>query len=166
MKRIISILALVVVALSLRGEVSFAALGDKTDIVAGDAFAIEVLASATATNGAPSGAAGIDANMLRIRGALPKNIRVTALSTAGSGTMTVSLRLWHRLGALGWVTTQALNASSAAPHLAVAIPETGTDTIGFSERVETVEAADRYYLEIVAIAGTSTAVRGQIAVGR
>lgn len=134
------------------------ALAAKTDIVAGDSWAIELLASATATNGAPTAAAGIDANLLRKGGALPTKLRVAAISSAGSGTMTVALKLWMRLGALGWVVAKSLNAGSN-------IAETGADSIAYSEEVDVANTADRFYLEISAIAGTLTAVTGYALVG-
>lgn len=125
-----------------------------------DAAAIELLASATATNGAPTGSAGLSANALaQVFGTIPRKLRVAVVSTAGSGTMTCTLTLWMRLGSLGWVQAQKLNAGSA-------IAETGTDTIGYSETVDTLECADRFYLEIAAIAGTNTAVTGYLALAR
>jgi|ERR1043165_4224623 hypothetical protein len=141
------------------------ALGTKTDTIAGESFVVEMLASANATNGAPSGAtAGIATNDLRIKGKIPSRIRVGVNSTAGSGTMTVTLRVWQRSGGI-WFRTKDLNASSAAPHTAVAIPETSADAIAYSEDVDVVAGAERLYLEIVAIAGTSTAVTGYAIVG-
>lgn len=134
------------------------ALGDKTDTIKNESFVVELLASATATNGAPSGAsAGIDANLLRVGGQLPTSIRVGVKSTAGSGTMTVTLKLWLYAGG-AWFVAQALNGGSA-------IAETGTDTINFSEAVSVVQGASRLYLEIAAIAGTATAVTGYAIVG-
>lgn len=145
------------------------ALGDVTQIVAGQSWAVEILASAIAANGAPSGAsAGVSTEKLSgiapDRGQIPDDIRVAVKSTAGSGTMTVTLRVWFYSAGF-WHAGKALNASSAAPHTAVAIPETGTDTIGYSEPVSVVGGAERIYLEIVAIAGTSTAVTGYAIVG-
>jgi hypothetical protein len=135
------------------------AVGDIT-VISPDAAAIEVLASATVANGAPAGAAGIDANTLRsLLGCLPKTLRAAVQSTAGSGTMTATIRVWIRLGALGWVVAKALNGGAA-------IAETGTDTIGYSETVDVADTADRYYIELVAIAGTATAVKGLLVVSR
>lgn len=141
------------------------ALGDVTSTVAGQSFAVEMLASAIAANGIPSGAtAGIETNLLRLNSQVPDKIRVGVNSTAGSGTMTVTLRVWGRAGGV-WFRLKDLNASSAAPHTAVAIPETGADSIAFSEEVSGVAGCGRIYLEIVAIAGTSTAVTGYAIVG-
>lgn len=141
------------------------ALGAKVDTIAGESWTIELLASAIAANGLPSAGAGIDCNDLRLSGKIPDKIRVGVNSTAGSGTMTVTLRVWGRAGGI-WFRLKDLNASSAAPHTAVAIPETSADSIKYSEIVEGVSGCDRLYLEIVAIAGTSTAVTGYAIVGR
>jgi hypothetical protein len=135
------------------------ALGAKLDTIAGDSFTIELLASAAATNGIPTSTAGIDCNLLRCKGRIPDKIRVAVNSTAGSGTMTATLRLWGRAGAI-WFRLKDLNASSAAPHTAVAISETSADAIQYSEEVSGVSGCDRLYLEIVAIAGTLTAITG------
>lgn len=135
------------------------ALGDVT-VLSPDAKMIELLASAVAANSAPSGAAGIEANAVKqLLGFIPKKLRVAVKSTAGSGTMTVTLKLWMRLGAVGWVVAEALNGGSA-------IAETGADSIGYSDEFDTLEGADRFYLEIVAIAGTSTAVTGYLVAAR
>lgn len=141
------------------------ALADVTNTVAGSSFVVELLASATAANGIPStGAHGIDANLLRVGSKIPDKIRVGVKSTAGSGTMTVTLRVWLRAGGV-WYRAKDLNASSAAPGTAVAIAETSADAIQYSEEVSGVSGADRIALEIVAIAGTSTAVTGFAIVG-
>jgi hypothetical protein len=137
-----------------------------TDTIAGESFVVELLASATAANGIPSGAsAGIDVSLLRKLGKLPDSIRVGVNSTVGSGTMTVTLRVWGRAGAV-WFRLKDLNASSAAPHTAVAIAETSADSIKYSEVVDCISGCERLFLEIVAIAGTLTAVTGYAIVGR
>jgi hypothetical protein len=142
------------------------ALGDITETVAGESCSVEILASAIAANGIPSGTSGIDLSLVRRSiGRIPASIRVGVRSTAGSGTMTVTLRVWGRAGGV-WFRLKDLNAASTAPHTAVAIPETGADSIQFSENVEGVGGCDRLYLEILAIAGTSTAVTGYAIVGR
>ena len=142
------------------------ALGDVTVILADKAHAVEILASATAANGIPSGSSGIEANALRERNIAPGRIRIGVKSTAGSGTMTVTLRVWFRFGStIGWMVGKAIEASSATPQTAVAIAETTADAIAYTESVELPAAADRVYLEIVAIAGTSTAVTGFALVG-
>ena len=143
------------------------ALGTETVIAAGRAYVVELLASAIAANGVPSSAAGISVNQLANFGAVPKPLRCAVKSTAGSGTMTVTILVWIRLGAtIGWIVARPFNASSSAPQTAVAIAETSADSIAYSEVVELTSAADRIYMEVVAIAGTSTAVTGYALVGR
>ena len=135
------------------------ALGDVTQTVSGQSCMVEILASATATNGAPSGAsAGVEINALNAYGAVPTTARFGCVSTAGSGTMTVALRLWGYMGGK-WAVLKALNGGSN-------IAETGTDTIGYSEEVTTIHVCSRLYLEITAIAGTSTAVTGYAWIAR
>lgn len=133
------------------------ALGDVTTILAGSSLAIELLASVTATNGVPSTSTdGIDMNLLRVGGAIPSTVRVGIKSTAGSGTMTVAARVWLYFGStLGWMVGKTLNGGSN-------IAETGSDTIGYSEEVTTAYGATRMFLEVTAIAGTSTAVTGYV----
>ena len=141
------------------------ALGDKTTTIEGRAYAIELLASATAANGIPSAStAGISTNSLADLGRVPDKIRVGVKSTAGSGTMTVTLRVWGYAGAI-WFRLKDLNASSAAPHTAVAIAETSADALQYSEEVTGISGCARIFLEVVAIAGTSTAVTGYALVG-
>ena len=142
------------------------ALAAKTATIANDSFVIELLASAAATNGIPTTTAGISTDLLRKLSGMPvpDAIRVGVVSTAGSGTMTVTLRLWGRAGGL-WFRLKDLNASSAAPHTAVAIGETSADAIQYSEEVGGIAGCDRLYLEILAIAGTLTAVTGYAIVG-
>lgn len=135
------------------------ALGDTTTTLDGQAYAVELLASVTAANGIPSGASsGLSINALMNFGPVPSTIRVGIRSTAGSGTMTVTARVWLRAGG-NWFVAKALNGGSA-------IAETGTDSIAYSEEVSTLFCADRIYLEVTAIAGTSTAVTGYALVGR
>lgn len=142
------------------------ALGDITQIINGTSYKVEILASRTTTNGAPSGASdGVDIGALSQLGRVPPKLRVGVVSTAGSGTMTVTLRAWLYDGA-SWIVAKPLNAASTAPQTAVAIAETSADSISYSELVEVMGAATRIYLEVVAIAGTSTAVTGYAWIGR
>lgn len=138
------------------------ALGAVTDTTNGESLVVELLASATAANGAPSSAsAGIKTSLLRRNGRKPDQIRVGVMSTAGSGTMTVALRLWGYTG-VGWVVAKALNASSAAPHTAVAIPETGTNAIAYSEVVDGIACYSRLYLEITTAPGGDSLTKASL----
>lgn len=141
------------------------ALGDITTTIEGEAYVVELLASATAVNGIPTGTNGIDLSALRRQiSKLPDRAIVAVRSTAGSGVMTATLRVWGKAGGF-WFRLKDLNASSAAPHTAVAVPETSNDAIQYSEDVF-IAGCDRLYLEIVAIAGTATAITGYAIVGR
>lgn len=80
--------------------------------------------------------------------------------------MTVTLRVWFRFGStIGWMVGKAIEASSATPQTSVAIAETTADAIAYTAIVDVPSAADRIYLEVVAIAGTSTAVTGYALIG-
>jgi len=143
------------------------ALGAIVDTIADESYTVELLASTGAANGAPSGAtAGIDISLLRRLGKLPDKVRVGIKSTAGSGAMTVTLRTWLYAGDV-WFVAKAHAASSAAPQTAVAIAETSTDAIAYSEVVSGISGASRMYLEIVSSPGGSgTTVTGYAIVGR
>lgn len=136
------------------------ALGDITQIIQGTSYKVEILASRTTTNGAPSGAsAGVEIEKLGRLGRVPEFLRVGVVSTAGSGTMTVTLRVWFYDGS-AWSVAKPLAAASTAPQTAVAIAETSADSIAYSEVIDCLGVATRIYMEVVAIAGTSTAVTG------
>ncbi len=138
------------------------ALGDKTDSVSGESFVVELLASASAVNGIPTGTAGININDLRIAGEIPATVRVGIKSTLGSGTMTVTARLWQQAGGV-WFASKALNASAAAPHTAVAIPETSANAIAYSELADIVTGASRLYLELSAAPGGDALTKASLA---
>lgn len=148
------------------------ALGDVTFGGAGNNVkrTICLLAAATATNSPPAAAtAGVpsygctSADMMHVnpKGAFflgkgPDVGRVAAqvVSTAGSGTMTAKVTIWGYLEGTGinqWVKVKALNGGSD-------IAETSTDKIAYHEVVDGLGVYDRLYAEVVAIAGTSTAI--------
>jgi len=131
-------------------------LGDLTDTVVGQSYAVELLASATATNGAPSGAsAGIDVATLGRLGRVPGTVRVGVKSTAGQGTMTVAVRAWLYAGG-SWFVAKALYADSTAPQTAANIAETSANIIAYTEELD-ICGAGRLYLEITGIAGDAAA---------
>lgn len=131
-----------------------------TGSAGGTSFTVEILASATAANGIPSGAsAGVAMSVIRAINPTVDAIRVGLKSTAGSGTMTATATLWGYAGG-SWFVLKPLASSSAAPQTAIAIAENSTDALVFTEIVEGLRAVERIYLELVAIAGSSTAVTG------
>ncbi len=133
------------------------ALADVTTTAENRAFIVELLASAIAANGIPSGAsAGISTALISTPlGYMPDSIAVGVKSTAGSATMSATVRPWIYAGAI-WFALPALTA----------LAETSADSIQQAERVSGIAGASRLYLEITAIGGTSTAITGFAIVGR
>lgn len=128
---------------------------------------LKLLTAATATNSPPSGAtAGFT-----LRGQVPGTSDqfwdghddgvILVRSTAGSGTMTVTLRIWgysplsaawHPLG------TGATEANRGVLNEGNAIDEDGSDIIVHAETISGLSAFNRIYLEVTVISGTATAV--------
>lgn len=70
-------------------------------------------------------------------------------STAGSGVMTVTVRVWgYSTDQATWYAYKNLNAGAA-------IAETGNDTINYAEACDGLGHFDRVYVEVVALAGTT-----------
>lgn len=139
------------------------AIGTVTDL--GPCRSIELLASATAANNPPSGAtAGLDMNLVfqALAGKRPDRVSLVVKSTAGSGTMTCTLKLWgYSPGAAAWIPlgTHATAASKGLLNQGNAIPEgPSADSITHAEPVYQIFDFARIYLEITVIGGTSTAI--------
>jgi hypothetical protein len=139
------------------------ALGDVTTL-SGDLLSVELLASATAANSAPSGAsAGLDVGLLvSAFGTIPQTLTLFVASTAGSGTMTCALRLWGYYPTLAggtWVPIgPGADSTKGTINEGQALGETGTNVIRHAEPVDLVGHFSRLYCEIVSIGGTSTAI--------
>jgi hypothetical protein len=144
------------------------AIGDITEITPG-LYTFELLASATATSAAPSGAtAGLDLDLVKSKvGCIPERVRVALTSTAGSATMTVTTRLWGYFGtAIGWSPMgTGTDANKGVLNAAAATAEVDTDSIKHSEEFTGLGNASRLYLQVTAIGGTSTAVTGYLIAG-
>lgn len=144
------------------------ALGDVTVIIPGQLARVELLASVVAANGAPSGgSAGLEINALNLFGRIPQQVAVKLKSTAGSGTMTVTGRLWGYDG-LDWnplgngsdgTTKGVINSGNA-------ITEVSADKLAHLEPVSLPAFVTRLYFEVTAIGGTSTAVTAYVQVAR
>jgi len=117
---------------------------------------IQLLDEETATNGAPSAATdGVAVKAICDRAA------VVLKSTAGSGTMTVTLKLWGYYDAMAaWapIGVHATAATKGVLNAGNAIGETGADSLRHAEVVSGLLRASRLYLEVAAIGGTATAV--------
>ena len=128
---------------------------------------LKLLAAATAANSPPSGATagyalrGLNSGTIdrRWRG---QNDGVLLLkSTAGSGTMTVSGRVWAYSNLLAqWfpLGQSATEADRGKINVDGTVDEDGADTLRHAESISGLGAFDRIYFEITAIGGTSTAV--------
>lgn len=113
-----------------------------------------LLSAATATNSPPSGAtAGVDiASLLGALGVFPEAFSFLVYSTAGSATMTVTVRIWGYDEDSGfWFPLGYLNGGSA-------IAELSTDIIRHAEPMDLAGHFDRLYAELTTIGGTSTAI--------
>lgn len=148
------------------------AIADSTLRDTRDATSIVLLAPATATNGKPSGAsAGLATSKLYDAfGKWPAVVTIGIYSTAGSGTMTATCRLW------GYVATVAggkwlpcgpgADTTKGILNLTAAIGESDTDKLAHSETLDLPNHFERLYLEVTAIGGTSTSITAELIVGR
>ena len=118
---------------------------------------IQLLTAAIATNSAPSAATdGVTLGDV----AHQDDVGLLVASTAGSGTMTCTIRMWgysavtsawHPLGTGTDSLKGTINEQTA-------LGETGTNVIRHAEILGGLFAFERMYAEIVAIGGTSTAI--------
>lgn len=117
---------------------------------------VQLLSAATATNSAPSGAtAGFAIHQ-------PTDRALFCLkSTAGSGTMTVTVKLWGYCPAMSEWSPLGVHATAATKGIlnsGNAIEEIAADTLRHAEEIFGLMRISRVYAEITAIGGTSTAV--------
>lgn len=149
------------------------AIGTVTSYTNPDIKSIVLLASTTAANNPPSGSGNtvglFMADVYNIFSQMPTELTLMLYSTAGSGTMSVSARLWGYTPANGgmWfpmgigadATKGMINAGSA-------MGETAADKIRHTETISLPGHFERLYLEITAISGTSTAVTAELVLRR
>ena len=125
---------------------------------------LQLLTAATAANGAPSlitdGFALRPASSSSTIDIAGDRGLLLLKSTAGSSTMSVTIRLWGYsaisaswlpLGVGGASTKGIINGGNACG-------ETGTDAIAHAEVIGGLENLQRIYAEITNIGGTSTAI--------
>lgn len=119
---------------------------------------LTLLTAATATNGAPT--LVTEGVSLSAAGVMGDRGRLYVYSTAGSVTMTVTIRLWgySAVSATWHPLGTGADADKGKINAAVACGETSTDFIAHSEVVEGLESIERIYAEIAAIGGTATAI--------
>lgn len=117
----------------------------------------QILTAAIATNSPPT----LSSDGF---GRLAKKATLLVASTAGSGTMTVTIRLWgYNLTTAVWHplgpgTAAAPDAARGVINAGNAIGEVAADKIQHAEIVDNLNAFAKIYAEISAIGGTSTAV--------
>lgn len=130
-------------------------------------FTWRILDARTSTNSAPSGSSAGLANPKDNIWPLPQKAVVAVYSTAGSATMTATIKLWGYLtDAAQWFPLGiGADALKGVMNGGAAIGETGTDVLRHAEIVEGLFSFDRIYAEVVAIGGTSTAVTVDVRIG-
>lgn len=127
------------------------------------ARSVQVLTAETGTTAAPSAATdGVETNSLKVGGNVPDAATIVVQSTAGSGTMTVTLKLWgYDDDSAKWspVGTHSTAASKGILNEGAAIPEGPiADTINHREILRWPGHFDRLDIQVTAIGGSATAV--------
>ena len=128
-----------------------------------------ILEGATATNSPPSGSSAGLASPAASNPPtifpLPSSAVVLVYSTAGSVTMTTTVRLWGYVASVWVPLGTGADATKGTMNAGAAIGETGANEIRHSEIITGLFAFDRIYAEITAIGGTSTAINVDIVIG-
>lgn len=138
---------------------------------------LELLSGATATNSAPSGATAGKPTKRTAEGQLTgqgfldthNKFLLIVWDTAGSGTMTCTLRLWGYISSYAksgagvtvarWMPLGVgADSTKGTINAGAGLGETASNDIGHCEVVENLARFDRLYLEVVAIDGTATAI--------
>jgi hypothetical protein len=127
-----------------------------------------ILEARTSNNNAPSGASAGESvtTLVTNIGALPDDAEVLVRSTAGSATMTCTVRLWgySTIAATWFPLGPGADLTKGYLNNGAAIGESvsGVDSISHAERVRGLFSFDRIYAEILAIGGTSTAITVEV----
>jgi hypothetical protein len=114
------------------------------------------------TNSAPSAAgAGVATNGLSVGGNIPDTCTIMVKSTAGSGDMSVTLKLWAYSGDTAvWAPlgTHSTAATKGILNEGNAIGETSANFIAHAEPVSYLGHFDRVYCEVTARGGSGVIV--------
>jgi hypothetical protein len=134
-------------------------------------FVIRILEDATATNGVPSSyaAAGVDVGAILDTQygakAWPTSCVVFVHTSAGSGTMTATIKLWGGVlgvGAAGAGKYGAAGTGSSSTsgllNGGAAFDEHAADNINRLDVIDLPGVCRKWYAEVTAIGGTATAV--------
>jgi len=112
----------------------------------------KLLDEVTATNSAPT--AATDGVSLHNN---DEAILMVA-STAGSGTMTVTVKLWAYSTAISEWMPLGIGPNNGVINGGNALAESSADAIAHTEPIDGLFAFDRLYAEVTAIGGTATAI--------
>lgn len=142
------------------------ALGDVT--TQQGTYSIELLASATADNGQPSGtSAGIAVEDMHVFGSRVPDVATFMLaSTAGTGTLVVDLKIWGYSAVAGaWMPlgtgTGGVTAGAGIKGMlndGITVAEVEANSLVHTQVLDLPGHFERLYLELLNIGGTSTAV--------
>ena len=125
---------------------------------------VTVLSAITSTNSAPSGSAGVETNELVVGSNVPDTCSLLVYSTAGSGTMTVTIKMWGQCNSIWFpLGTHETAATKGIINEGNALAETSANAIAHAEPISYLGTFDRVYAEVTAIGGTSTAINVVIA---
>lgn len=129
-----------------------------------------LLEGISATNSPPSGSsAGLAIPSMSNAAAqiwpLPSSVVLALYTTAGSGTASVTARLWGYLPVAGvWVPAgTGADGTKGTINAGAAIGETGSDTIRHSEIIAGLFTFDRLYVELTAV--TTATVNVDLLIG-
>lgn len=120
---------------------------------------ITLVTGATGTNGPPSSLTDATLGV-----AIPQSCdKGTALvwNTAGSGTITVGVRMWgYYYGVNRWLIVPGSRgvATNGGLFDGNVFGEAGSDIIAYAEVLENITGCSRLYAELTFVGGTSTAV--------
>lgn len=131
----------------------------------------------TATNGVPSGppsatpaaTVGFALSALDMGNLLPSEATLRVRSTAGSGAMAATVKLWNYTAESGVWTPAGIGAGASKGTIngGASIDEgPSSDLIRHSEPITCLHHFDGVYAEITAIAGTSTALVIELVIPR
>jgi hypothetical protein len=132
-------------------------VGDITPYASGRAISVLLLDSTSAANGPPSLVTdGLSMqNVADVTGSMPDNCKVELWSTAGSGVMTATGRLWGYSPNSGWSPVgTGPDASKGLLNGGLALGETSADSVKHSELLNNPGHFERLYLELTGVNGT------------
>lgn len=112
-----------------------------------------LLASGTTASAAPATLTDATLGAAIPMGGAANEVTICVQSTAGSGVMTATLKVWGFQPELGrWFDLGQMNGGSP-------LEESKADTLSWAQVLQGACAFSRLYIEIVALGGTNTAIK-------